>query len=190
MRFLTIAIALMAYAPAALANEGGSGLPQFNSEWFASQIFWLAVTFVILYVFFGRYALPRVEAGIHYRQKKIQHNLDQANELSAQAKAVRETYERNMLLAKNRATDAMRQADTQLKAKVSDMLYSYRTKFTQEIARTENELLSLRSKLQAEMQEVAAEIAAHAASNILHAPADLDRAQAIVADLTHSKKAA
>lgn len=174
----------------ARASEESGGLPQFNAEWFPSQIFWLAVTFAILYVFFSRRALPRIQNTIEARQKNIQSDLDAATELSTRASAIRTAYERNMARAKDRASDAMRQADTQLKVKTADMLYTYRTKFTQEIARAENELSGIRARLVAEMEAVAAEVAAHATSNILHTPADLDEAQSIVNDLAKQQKAA
>lgn len=171
-------------------KENSSGLPQFKTEWFPSQIFWLAVTFTVLYVFFSRYALPRIQTGIENRQKSIQNNLDSAADLSSRAKGIRENYERSMARAKERAAEAMRKADSELKQKTSDTLYSYRTKFTQEIAHIESELSTLRHQLMPEMQSVAAEVAAHATSTILHTPADLDEAQNIVDHLARNQKAA
>lgn len=184
------ALALSVLAAPALASEGGGGLPQFKAEWFPSQLFWLAVTFVVLYVFFARLALPRIAGTLENRQRKIQGDLDAAADLSARAKTIRETYERAMARAKDRAGDAMRQADTQFKAKAADMLYAYRTKFTQEIGRAENDLAGLRARLINDMNAVATEITASAASNILHAPADPDQARRIVDELSGNKKAA
>ena len=37
-----------------------SGMPQLNTEYFASQIFWLIISFIILYVVMAKYALPKI----------------------------------------------------------------------------------------------------------------------------------
>ena len=48
-------------SPAVLVRAAGpsEGLPQFNPEFFSSQLFWLAVTFFGLYMFLSKVALPR-----------------------------------------------------------------------------------------------------------------------------------
>ncbi len=176
----------------ALANEaeGGAGLPQFNAAWFPSQIFWLAVTFAVLYVFFSRRALPRLTQTLADRQRKIQADLDSARDLSDKAAQIRAAYERNMNRAKERATDTLRQVDAQLKEKTADLLYSYRTKFTQEVARTETELAALRPRLLSDMRAVAADVAAHAATEILATPVSTQEAQSVVDALSHEQQAA
>ena len=45
---------------AAAAGEGGGGMPQFNPEFYSSQLFWLAVSFIALYLLLSRVALPRI----------------------------------------------------------------------------------------------------------------------------------
>ena len=37
-----------------------SGMPQLNTEYFASQIFWLVISFIILYIVMAKYALPKI----------------------------------------------------------------------------------------------------------------------------------
>ena len=41
-------------APALAAEGGGAGLPQLDPSNFATQIFWLAVTFIALYLLIAR----------------------------------------------------------------------------------------------------------------------------------------
>lgn len=188
-RVITPVLCTLLTAPAAAA-EGSGGLPQFDATWFPSQLFWLAVMFGVLHVFFARTALPRIEQTLRNRQFKIQDDTAQAEVLAQRAAAIREAYERDMVLAREKVAAALKTMDERVKQKLSDRLYSYRTKFTAEIARAEGDLARERARLSQEMDAVAAEIAAHAASAILQTPADLAHAQQVIDRLHHADKAA
>ena len=50
------------------------GMPQFNAATFPSQLFWLVVTFVLLYVCIAFLILPRIRNNIRFyphRKKKV-----------------------------------------------------------------------------------------------------------------------
>ena len=48
-----------------------SGMPQLNTEYFASQIFWLVISFIILYIVMAKYALPKIANVIETREDII-----------------------------------------------------------------------------------------------------------------------
>lgn len=188
-RFITPVLCLAMTSAPAFAEEEKAGLPQFNAEWFPSQLFWLAITFTILYVFFSRTALPRIEQTLAQRQRKIQDDITNAEALSKRAQEIRESYEREMTKAREKASEALKAMDDRIKEKTNDRLYSYRTKFTAEISRAEDELNRERARLVSELNTIAAETAAHAASMILQSPADLEHAQQVVDHLRKAKAA-
>ena len=64
------------------APEGGHGaFPPFQSEHFPSQLLWLALTFVLLYVLMSRVALPRIGSIIAERSRRIADDLKAAQGL-------------------------------------------------------------------------------------------------------------
>ena len=59
-------------------------MPQLNPEFFASQLFWLVITFVFLFIFLWRISLPRINIVQTKRENKIQ---EQINKQLNQAKS-------------------------------------------------------------------------------------------------------
>src|SRR5438309_10143703 len=57
------------------ASEHGAGFPPFNSHTFASQLLWLALMFVALYLLMSRVALPRVGLILEARHRHIEADL-------------------------------------------------------------------------------------------------------------------
>jgi F-type H+-transporting ATPase subunit b len=81
--------------------EHGKGFPPFDQQTFASQLVWLAIAFVALYVLMSRFALPRVGAILAARSGTIAADLAEAQRLREQAEAAVADYEK--LLGEARA---------------------------------------------------------------------------------------
>ena len=77
--------------------------PPFNPQTFASQLVWLALTFVILYVLMAKLALPRITSIIESRQKHIADDLAEAQRLKGESDAAIAAYEKALADARARA---------------------------------------------------------------------------------------
>jgi len=77
--------------------------PPFNSDTFASQLFWLVITFAILFVMMSKVALPRIGAIIDSRQKRIADDMADAGKLKAESDAALAAYEKALADARARA---------------------------------------------------------------------------------------
>ena len=85
------------------AEGGHGGFPPFQSENFASQLFWLAIAFVLLYALMAKLALPRVRSIIDARQKHIADDLAEAGQMKTQSDAAVAAYEKALADARSRA---------------------------------------------------------------------------------------
>ena len=65
-----------------LASQEKGGMPQLNPESFSSQIFWLTLLFVILFLINHYYFLPQIKKIRKRRDEKIQSYLDEAKKLN------------------------------------------------------------------------------------------------------------
>ena len=57
-----------------------AGLPQMNPEHFASQIFWLAITFGLLFLLLSRVTLPKIAGSLAYKEAGFDRPIYFANE--------------------------------------------------------------------------------------------------------------
>ena len=77
--------------------------PPFNKTTFASQLFWLVIAFVLLYVLMSKLALPRIGAIIESRQKRIADDIADAGKLKIQSDEAIAAYEKALADARARA---------------------------------------------------------------------------------------
>ncbi|HYY36943.1 MAG TPA: F0F1 ATP synthase subunit B [Xanthobacteraceae bacterium] len=116
-------------------TEHGRGFPPFDSTTFASQLFWLAVAFIALYLLMSRVALPRIGSILDARRQRIQDDFAEAQRfkdasdaaISAHEKALAEARGRAQALANETrakaaaAAEARRkEVDAKLQARIAD----------------------------------------------------------------------
>jgi F-type H+-transporting ATPase subunit b len=77
--------------------------PPFQKENFATQLFWLAIFFVLLYVIMAKLAIPRIGGILAARQNRIDGDLEQARRLKDQSDETFASYEKALADARGRA---------------------------------------------------------------------------------------
>jgi F-type H+-transporting ATPase subunit b len=99
----------------------GGGLPQMHAETFPSQIFWLVVTFGLLFLVLWRITLPMIERVISERRNRIEGDLGTAEKLRQQAANALAAYESQLLGARNRAHQLLDQNRKAISAELDDV---------------------------------------------------------------------
>jgi F-type H+-transporting ATPase subunit b len=85
-------------------------MPQLDSSLFATQLFWLALTLIPLYLVLWKVALPRVGDVRARRRERIEDDLKKAEALKAEAEAALAEYQAVIAEASQKARDALRDA--------------------------------------------------------------------------------
>jgi len=115
------------------ASTGHSSFPPFESENFPSQLLWLTLTFVLLYVLMSRIALPRIGSIMVERSKRITEHIAAAQSLRDQAEVSQAECEKALAEARGRAATATnferqrqavanREAEERLEARLRERL--------------------------------------------------------------------
>lgn len=80
-----------------------SALPQLDVSSYGGQIFWLGVSFIILYVITSRFFVPAVSAVIEDRAKRIKGDLEKAEAFRSEAAKMQSEFEATLHHAREQA---------------------------------------------------------------------------------------
>lgn len=112
MRFPVLIAALLSTVPAltspAFANEEkGMAVPQFDPSSFPSQLFWLAISFAVLYILMAKIALPRIGFVVEQRAGKIEQDVEAAKAAATEASTLQSGYESALNTARGSAREQL-----------------------------------------------------------------------------------
>lgn len=153
-------------APALAAEGGGAGLPQLDPTTFASQIFWLAVTFIVLYLLMSRVALPRVRDVLEERERRITDDLEKAQRLKDESEAVLAEYEKALADARANAQAMFAQAAEQANAEAAKRQQDMAQKLAKQLETAESRVQAAKAAALDNIRQVAIEVARDAAARL------------------------
>lgn len=158
MRTLILASALL-MAAAGTAQAAG-GMPQLNFSTFPSQIFWLVVTFTLLFILMWKVALPRVGDVIEARAQKIRADLERAEQLSAEIAETEAAVAKALADARSEAQDILRKEQEKIAADHEKKAAKLDASLAEKIAEAETRIAAARTEALSSVKDVAQEVAA------------------------------
>ena len=91
------------------AAESG-GMPQLNPEFWISQIFWLIITFGILFIVLTKIILPKISDNLETRKSQILENIETADKQKEESQKKIDEYEKIILDSKIKAKNYFNEA--------------------------------------------------------------------------------
>lgn len=91
-------------------------MPQLDSTWFASQLFWLFVCFTLLYLLLSRLVLPPLQKVIASRKDVISSDLDMAQDFKSKSEQAKLAYEATLIKSHEEAKSLLSEAEAATKA--------------------------------------------------------------------------
>jgi F-type H+-transporting ATPase subunit b len=141
-------------------------MPQLDVNAWPPQLFWLAVTFLVLYFIISKVVIPRTGGVIAGRQNQIDSDLASAQRFKADTdKAVAE-YEKALAEARGKAHAIAQEARDKLSAEVDKERSKLDRELAEKIAAAEKSIQATRSKALASVSELATDIAADIVSRL------------------------
>ena len=142
-------------------------MPQFDSSTFASQIFWLAVTFIALYFAMARVVVPRIAEVLEARRRRIETNLEKADALKKDAAVALAAYEKAIGAAREQSRGLIAEAQARISETSARQEAELAKKLALQIAESEAGIARALNAAMAGVREAAAEAAADAAQNLI-----------------------
>ena len=93
--------------------------PPFDPSYFASQLFWLAVTFGVLYFIMSRIILPKIQDGLERRADKLTRDLDEAAAAEEKASQAQHDLEIKLAAARARARETAARTRAEVESEVA-----------------------------------------------------------------------
>jgi len=156
------ALATVATPSAAWAE----GLPQLDSGHYPSQVIWLAISFLILYVLMWRVALPRISRVLEERQDRIEGNLERAETIKREAEITADAYEKAAADARAKAQAVIAKMRDKLAADAASRHTALAAQLTHQVAEAEGRILAAKQEALANLRGLAVDVAASAAQRL------------------------
>jgi F-type H+-transporting ATPase subunit b len=149
------ALAVMTAAVPAWADEAAhtsdGALPQFRTEFYAGELFWLTVAFGTLYLLMKHVALPKIAMVQDTRNAQRQADLTAAAAANDAAKQAMAAYEKNL-------ADARAQAQTQLSQIVATAQQEAATAARQQQQALDARMTAAQAKIDANLLQALAHV--------------------------------
>lgn len=133
-------------------------MPQLDFSTYSSQLIWLVITFVILYVLMARLALPRIATALGNRQTRLEGDLTRAERVKTEAETVLAAYEKAMTDARVKAQTLTGQAAADVTAELAKREAAFAAELNTRTAEAEKRILATKDAALAETRAVAAEL--------------------------------
>jgi F-type H+-transporting ATPase subunit b len=155
-------------AHAAAGHEASAGFPPFDQigTFGVSQIFWLIVTFAVLYSAVAFVFLPRIRKSVESREGAIKADVAKAAALSAKADESVKQLEAQINEARARARDTAARAKAEADAKTAQATAAKEAELNARLAAAEASINETRAKAMANVAAVAEDAAAAIAEKL------------------------
>jgi F-type H+-transporting ATPase subunit b len=133
--------------------------PPFDPATFASQLFWLAVTFGLLYYILARAALPRIARILEERKDRVADDLAEAERLRQETDEAIAAYEQALAEARQKAHRIAQSARDAAKEEVGGEREELEEGLEKKVAAAEARIAEVKDAALAEVDGIAREAA-------------------------------
>ena len=165
------------------AAESG-GMPQLNPEFWISQIFWLTLTFGILYVVLSKLILPKISANLELRKSQIQENIEAAEKQRESSEAKLKEYDDIISKSKLEANNIFKEARENVIKEINVKKETLDKQIDEEVKKVEQEINLLKKGASEKINKIAIETTSELLLKLIGAKVNNSSISAIVDDLS------
>jgi len=147
-------------------------MPQLDLATFPTQLFWLAVTFIALLVLMAKLGLPRIDAVIETRHRRIDDDLARAAQLKADAEAAIAAYQETLATARGQAQTAIKETTERLAAEAAERQRQLAQTLAEATRAAEQEIAAAKERAFSEIRGAAVDVARSVTEKLTGGAAD------------------
>jgi len=165
------------------AAESG-GMPQLNPEFWISQIFWLTLTFGILYIVLAKLILPKISANLELRKSQIQENIEAAEKQRESSETKLKEYDNIVFKSKLEAQNILKAAREKLIKEINSKKDNLDKQIDEEIKKAESEINIFKKSAPEKINKIAIDTSSELVKKLIGAEVNNSSISAIVDDLS------
>ena len=169
------------------AAESG-GMPQLDPEFWFSQIFWLVVTFGILYLVLSKLILPKISDNLETRKSQVLDNLELAEKQRNDSEAKLKEFDNIILKSKIEAKNLFNESRKKLLEDINKKRQNLENEIDKEVKIVEGEIEELRNKSPEKINKIAIETSSDLINQLIGANINNSSITAIVKDIASKNK--
>ena len=134
-------------------------MPQLNTLTYSSQLFWLGIFFLALYLILAYVILPKITRIFEVREETIEEKLNKASTYREQAEDLRADYEEILAQAKEKAHQHLNSTSLTISATIANQQKDFLDKLSDRLHVAEQELYRSRLENAKEIEFLARDVA-------------------------------
>ena len=167
----------------AFAAESG-GMPQLNPEFWFSQIFWLIITFGMLYIILSNIILPKISSNLEQRKSQISDNIEAADKQREESEMKLKEYDEIISKSKTEAKNIFNQTREKAQKDINSKKEILDKQLDLEIKKAEEEISKLKKSAPEKITKIAIETSSELIQKLIGADVNNSSISAIVDDLS------
>ena len=171
----------------AQSSESG-GMPQLNPEFWISQIFWLTLTFGILFIVLSKFILPKISANLEARKSQILENIETADKQKEESENKIKEYEKIILKSKSEAKNYYNETRQKILDDISKKQQNLKNQIDIEIKKAEKEINDLKIQAPKKINQIAIEASSELVKNLIGDEVNSSSISAIVEDISKKNR--
>ena len=184
--FKTLAVYLLSLNFVQAAESGG--MPQLDPEFWYSQIFWLIITFGILYIVLSKFILPKISDNLEARKSQVLENLELAEKQRNESENKLKEFDNIILKSKIDAKNLLNESRKKLLDDINNKRQKLDEEIDKEIKIVEAEIEELKKKSPEKINKIAIETSTDLVKQLIGANINNSSITAIVTDIANKNK--
>jgi len=164
-----------------------AGMPQLDTEFWVSQIFWLTITFSILFVLLSKLILPKISANLETRKSLILENISTAEKKREESELKIKEYNEIIEKGKSEAKSIINQAKERLEKDIILKKEALEKDLSSEIQKAEVEIQEFRAKAPERINKIAIQTSVDLLQQLIGTDVNSSSISTIVNDLSSKK---
>ncbi len=136
-----------------------AGMPQLDPKYWASQAFWLVITFAFLYLAIAKLFVPKIRNVLNDRSNKIKNDLDEAKNLKDISEKKLKDYDLLIVEAKKEVHKILTENKNNLKTEIENKRKVIEKEINSEVEKIQIEIAKLKKNSIDDIEKISEEIA-------------------------------